>query len=540
MSTRKTSLFYAVLISVASLAVGMVIASRLDLTPASSAQVATMPAMNSAPLGGPIDATTFRNIAKAQIPTVVNIRTESRQRTQDLTQFFGGGDDLLRRFFGGGGAQPGPGQPGQPGQPGVPGQRGRRQQRDPLTMGAGTGFIIDKAGFIVTNNHVIEGAETIKVSFVGASRNEEYAAKVIGHDPVTDSALIQLTEMPTAALQEAKFGDSGQMQQGDWVVAIGNPFGLQHTVTVGVISALGRTIPGGGVSGREQPMLQTDAAINPGNSGGPLLNVRGEVVGINTAIYTSQGGARDSGANIGIGFATPINTIRELLPQLRAGKISRGVIGVQVNKFPISKEEAAAFGLPNTNGAVLTAVTPGMPAAKAGLERGDVIVEYNGRPVVDSDALVAMVVATKPGTTVPVTVYRYRDKQRKTLSITPDELDLEAERAGRRLNAPDQAEPQAPTATDFGMELEALTPELARQAQLPRGSGGAVVTDVERGSAAANAGLLPGDVILEVNRQAMANLSQVTRALQDVAAGNTVLLVVWREGREQFLTMTKR
>jgi serine protease Do len=181
-----------------------------------------------------------------------------------------------------------------------------------------------------------------------------------------------------------------------------------------------------------------------------------------------------------------------------------------------------------------------MPAAKAGLERGDVIVEYNGRPVVDSDALVAMVVATKPGTTVPITVYRYRDKQRKTLTITPDELDLEAERAGRRLNTPDQAEPLAPTTTDFGMELEALTPELARQAQLPRGSGGAIVTDVDRGSAASNAGVQPGDVILEVNRQPMANLSQVTRALQDVPAGNTVLLVVWREGREQFLTMTKR
>ena len=319
MSTRKTTLFYAVLLAIASLAVGMVIASRLDLTPTSSAQMVSMPAMNSTPLGGPIDSTTFRTIAKQQIPTVVNIRTESRQRTQDLTEFFGGqgGDDLLRRFFGGPGQGQGPDSPQQ--------RNPRRRPQSPqgqLSEGAGTGFVIDRGGFILTNNHVIEGADKITVAFVGASRNEEYPAKVIGRDALTDSALLQLTEMPSTPLQEAKFGDSSQMQQGDWVMAIGNPFALGHTVTVGVISALDR--PFGGTATRQQPMLQTDAAINPGNSGGPLLNIRGEVVGMNTAIYTDAQRA----ANIGIGFATPINTIRELLPQLRAGKISRGVIGV--------------------------------------------------------------------------------------------------------------------------------------------------------------------------------------------------------------------
>jgi serine protease Do len=374
MSTRKTTLFYAVLIAVASLAVGMVIASRLDLTPTSSAQMVAMPAMNSTPLSGPIDATTFRNIAKAQIPSVVNIRTESRQRTQDLTEFFGGGggEDMLRRFFGGQ----------------LPDSQQRPRRRQPpqgqLTEGAGTGFVIDKAGFILTNNHVIEGADKITVAFVGAARNEEYAAKVVGHDALTDSALLQLTEMPSTPLQEAKFGDSSQMQQGDWVMAIGNPFALGHTVTVGVISALDR--PFGGTATRQQPMLQTDAAINPGNSGGPLLNIRGEVVGMNTAIYTDAQRA----ANIGIGFATPINTIRELLPQLRTGKISRGVIGVSISRDPITKEMAQAFGLPGTNGAIVSAVNAGSPAAKAGLQAGDVIVEYNGRPVTDRDALVSM------------------------------------------------------------------------------------------------------------------------------------------------------
>ncbi|MFL6280464.1 MAG: trypsin-like peptidase domain-containing protein [Vicinamibacterales bacterium] len=526
MSTRKTTLFYAVLIAIASLAVGMVIASRLDLTPASSAQMVAMPAMNSTPLGGPIDATTFRNIAKAQIPTVVNIRTESRQRTQDLTEFFGGqgGDDLLRRFFGG---QVPPDSQRQP--------RRRSPQGQPqgeLSQGAGTGFVIDKGGYILTNNHVIEGADKITVAFVGATRNEEYPAKVVGHDALTDSALLQLTEMPSAPLQEAKFGDSSQMQQGDWVMAIGNPFNLGHTVTVGVISALDR--PFGGTASRRQPMLQTDAAINPGNSGGPLLNIRGEVVGMNTAIYTDAQRA----ANIGIGFATPINTIRELLPQLRAGKISRGVIGVSISPEPITKELAKELGLPNTNGAIIASVTPNTPAEHAGLQRGDVIVEYNGRPVTDNDSLVSMVVATKPGTTVPITIYR--DNQRKTLSITPGELDLEAEANGGRSprqNGPDR---EAPTATDFGMQLEPITPEVARQLELPRGRGGAIVTDVDRGSVAASAGVQPNDVIVEVNRQPVANVSQVTRALQNAAAGRPVFLVVWRDGQEFFITMTKR
>ncbi|HEX6972877.1 MAG TPA: trypsin-like peptidase domain-containing protein [Vicinamibacterales bacterium] len=521
MTTRKTTAFYSVLIAIASVAVGMVIASRLDLTPASSAQSVSVPAMNSSPLSGPIDATTFRNIAKTQIPTVVNIRTESRQRTQDLTEFFGGGgggDDLLQRFFG----QQAP--------------RGRRPQprggQEQYTQGAGTGFIIDKAGFILTNNHVVEGAETIKVSFAGAADGEEFSAKVVGRDTLDDVALIQLTEMPAQALPEAKFGDSAQLQQGDWVMAIGNPFGLGHTVTVGVISALGR--PFGGLPQREQPMLQTDAAINPGNSGGPLLNIRGEVVGMNTAIYTSP----SQSANIGIGFATPINTLRDLVPQLRTGKVVRGVIGVQVRRAPISKQEAPAFGLSNTNGTLLTTITPGGPAAKAGLEPGDVVIEFNGRPITDSDSLVNMVVATKPGTTVPVTVMR--NKQRKTLNVTVDELDLEAEQGARSARDGRAPEPATPTETDFGLTLEPLTADVARELDLPRGQGGALVTDVERRSAAAAGGVLPNDVILKVNGQPVTSVGQITKALQATNAGTPVFLNVWRDHQEVFVTMTKR
>jgi serine protease Do len=229
-----------------------------------------------------------------------------------------------------------------------PGQRRPAPRGDvPRAPGSGTGFIIDQAGFILTNNHVVEGADEIRVSLFGAGPTESYAARIVGRDVLTDSALIELTEKPSTPLQEVRFGDSSQMQPGDWVVAIGNPFGLTHTVTVGVVSALER--PFGGVAGRAQPMIQTDAAINPGNSGGPLLNIRGEVIGINTAIYTDAQRA----ANIGIGFAFPINMIRDLLPQLRAGKVVRGVIGVGLRPIPLTPEESEAFGISGAGGALV-------------------------------------------------------------------------------------------------------------------------------------------------------------------------------------------
>jgi serine protease Do len=514
MSTRKTTLFYAVLIAVASLAVGMVIASRLDLTPSSAAQMTTLPVRNSAPLNGPLDASTFKNIAKGQIPTVVNIRTEARARTRELTEFYGGSEDLLERFFGQ--------RPQQPRRT----PRTPPRERDDVTEGAGTGFIIDKAGFILTNNHVIEGADVIRVSLYGAGRTESYAAKVVGRDALTDSALLQLTEMPAAPLQEVKFGDSAQLEQGDWVMAIGNPFSLGHTVTVGVVSALAREFTTV-VRGREQPMIQTDAAINPGNSGGPLLNSRGEVVGITTAIYTDA--ARQ--ANIGIGFATPINAIRDLLPQLRSGKVTRGVIGVSVS-IDFDKRAAEALGIKEGRGALVSTVTASGPAAKAGIEPGDVIIEFNGRPVEDNVSLVSMVVATKPGTTVPVTLIR--ENQRRTVNITVDELDLEAE-AGGPLSRNEPQDEAEQTATGLGLVVEPITPDVARQFNVPRNRGGAVVVDVERGTPAANSGVAPGDVILQVNRQPVSNVSQVTKALQSLPSGAPVTLLVWRQGQETFI-----
>src|SRR6185436_2201226 len=407
-SQRKTTAFYVVLIALASLVVGMVIASRLDLTPVSSAQTMAIPATNSAPLQGPIDAGTFRNIAKVASPMVVSIRTESRQRTQEMSEFFGGGqgDDLLDRFFGGGGATP----------------RGQQQRRPQsrLTQAAGSGFIINKDGYILTNNHVVEGATKIEVQFFD-DEDLYYAAKVVGRDPLTDSALIQLTEKPNRPPPEAKYGDSSLMEPGDWVMAIGNPFGLAHTISVGVISATSRSFPV--AEQRSANVLQTDAAINPGNSGGPLLNVRGEVIGINTAIYSNSSGLGGGAGNIGIGFAIPINTVRDVLPGLRSGKITRGRIGVSVTA--ISPEELEALNLKDRKGALVRTVPAGGPAATAGIKPGDVIVEFNGKPVVKSDDLVQQVVRTTPGTTVPVKVIRAGKEQ--TMNVKVEELDLESE-----------------------------------------------------------------------------------------------------------------
>jgi|SRR5579871_4493776 len=530
MSTRKTTLFYAVLIAVASLAVGMVLASRLDLTPASSAQTIAVPPMNSAPITGPLSADTFRNIAKAATPSVVHIRTEMKAKSNDLTEFFGGRggspDDLFHRFFGnpGGGDQDDQDQP-------RGNNRNRRQQREPKTQAAGTGFIISKDGLIVTNNHVIEDATKIEVYLYGDDETP-YNAKVVGHDQLTDSALIELVDKPKGALPEIKFGDSAQMYPGDWVMAIGNPFGYTYSVTVGVVSAIGR--PFQVTTGRTNDMIQTDAAINPGNSGGPLLNVRGEVIGMNTAIITNS----QSEGNIGIGFAVPSNTVRELIPQLRAGKITRGRIGVSV--IPVPREAFEDFGLKDRKGALVAQVPGGSPAAKAGMEPGDVIVEYNGRPVTSRDDLVKMVIATKPGTSVPVKVLR--NKQEKTLHVTVEELDLEAEQAaqngGRSNPNAEQQQPEEQGASGFGLTLENVTPQMARRLHLPSGQTGAVVSDVDQDGPSAGF-LRPGDVILSVNGKSVASAADAQRELQKIQSKHLAQLRVWRGDSETFVPITK-
>ena len=513
MSTRKTTWFYGALIAMASLAIGMVLASRLDMTPSSAAQaLATTapPPMNSAPVTGPLDAQTFRNIAQSQSPIVVSIRTTATRRTQEMTDFFGG-DEFFKKFFGGPDGKGGQGRRGQ-------GQGGGQPEE---SFGAGTGFIIDKSGLIVTNNHVVENATKISVELLGD--DEAYDAKVLGRDPLSDSALIELVKKPEKPLPEARFGDSDQMQPGDWVMAIGNPFGLDHTVSVGVISALSRQFPV--ANQRNIYMLQTDAAINPGNSGGPLLNLRGEVIGINTAILTG------TGQNLGIGFAVPINIVRELLPQLRTGKITRGMIGVSIMQGPISAATADAIGLKDRKGAIVSQVSSGSPSEKAGVKPGDVVVEFNGKPVVNDRALVEMVVATRPGTAVPMKVLR--DGEPKTLTVTIGELNLDAEASTNEEAAPGDL------SKDFGLTLDDVTPAIARRLKLPAGVSGAIVSEVRPRSPGARAGLAEGDVLVRIGRADVSGSTEAVRLLQKVQPGQAVGVMYIREGQQLFTTMRR-
>lgn len=532
MSTRKTTLFYGLLIAVSSIAVGMVIASRMDLAPQSAAQTLVVPPMNSAPVSGALDAQTFRNVAKAQQPMVVNIRTESKQRGQDLSDFFGGGqvpDDFMRRFFGPGGPN-GPSGPGGPDDPQPPqgDRRPRQRERDHTMVSAGTGFIISgKDGLILTNNHVIDGASKIEVLLFGEEDDQTYSAKLIGKDALTDSALIQLVEKPNHPLPEAKFGDSSQMAAGDWVMAIGNPFSQGWTVTVGVISATQRPFT---TDGRTNEMLQTDAAINPGNSGGPLLNLRGEVIGINTMIFTN---GRAEG-NIGLGFAVPSNTVRDLLPQLHQGKVIRGRIGLSMTAVP--RDEYQEFGLKSRAGAVVSQVSPGGPAEKAGVKAGDVVIEFNGRPITTTSDLQKMVSATKPGTSVALKVIRNRKEQ--LLHATVEELDLEAERSGRQRRETERQPPEEQGQDSFGLTLSNLTPQIARRLQLPSGVSGAVITQVEPDGPSAGA-LRQGDVVLSVNGVQVSNATEAGRELQRIASGRIARILVWRGDGEVFVTVRK-
>jgi serine protease Do len=448
----------------------------------------------------PIAAPLFRQIAAAATPMVVNIRTESRRQTRSLSP--GPGDsDLFERFFG------------------IP--RDRFQPREQITEAAGSGFIVDDQGLILTNNHVVANATKITVA-LATDEGQEYAAKVIGRDPLTDSALIQLVEKPSAKLPVARLGKSADVRPGDWVMAIGNPFNLAHTVTVGVISATGRPFPLS--EGRSEDVLQTDAAINPGNSGGPLLDLRGEVIGINTAILS--GGPM--GGNVGVGFAVPIDTVRELIPELRRGTVTRGRIGVLVSA--VTKEMAKPLGLPEAKGALVRSVERDGPAAAAGVRPGDVIVGFNGTAIEKSDELSHLVSRTKPGSKVAIEVLR--DGKQQSLNVTVGQLDAE----GQQSQSGSQGAPEQ----RFGIALQDVPADLMTQLGLPSGRNGALITAVEPGTPAARAGIHPGDVILEVNRKPVANASAAVEALRAIPEGETGFLLLWRDRQEQFVPIPRK
>jgi serine protease Do len=356
---------------------------------------------------------------------------------------------------------------------------------------------------------VVETADEIKVKLVD---EKEFLAKIIGRDPKTDLALIKIdSDKPLSPLP---MGDSDRVEVGEWVVAIGNPFGLGNTVTAGIVSAKYRQI---GQSSYDN-YIQTDASINPGNSGGPLLNTAGEVVGINTAIFSQSGG------NIGIGFAIPINMAKDLLPQLKKGKVVRGWLGVMIQK--ITPELKQKLDLKDEKGALVADVTPGGPAEKAGIQRGDVIITFNGKEIKEMNELPYAVASTPVGKSVSVEVLR--KGQKKSFEVKIAELKDEKE---------------APVVTEakprLGMTVEDLTPELAKNFGLSDAKG-VVVVQVEDGSSAADAGLRAGDVILEVDQSPVKDVKDFGRKIEAYKTGDTVLILAKRRGATVFLTLKVR
>lgn len=430
---------------------------------------------------------TFSYLVKIASPSVVNISTVTTVKGQQPVPMPFGPDDPLRdffeRFFGG--------------------QIPKKYKQRSL----GTGFIIDPDGFILTNNHVVEHADEIKVK---TADNKEFTAEIIGRDPMTDLALIRIqTDVPLTPLI---LGDSDRLEVGDWVVAIGNPFGLGNTVTAGIVSAKYRQISAGAYDN----FIQTDTPINPGNSGGPLLNAAGEVVGINTAIFSQSGGS------VGIGFAVPVNMAKDILPQLKTGKVVRGWLGVIIQK--ITPELRSKLDLPSENGALVADVISGGPADQSGIQRGDVITAFDGKLIKEHRELPYMVASTPVGKKAPIEFIRNREKN--IVPVIVGEMQAPAE------EAPLGTEPQP----SFGMILEEVTPELAKQYNLPV-SGGLIIVKVESDSPAAEADLRNGDIILEVDQTPVKNIAAFVSIMQRYKNGDTVLFLINREGSTIFVTL---
>jgi serine protease Do len=480
----KSKLSPMALASVVSVLAGMALTGAIEryhagVQPAHAAS-------SAAPIVTPQGLPDFVSLAKKLSPSVVNVSTtQMRKATQGGPGF---GDDQMgeffERFFG------------------APAPRGPQRR-----SGLGSGFIIDNNGTILTNYHVVDGAEKISVTL---SDGKNYDAKVVGKDQKSDIAVVKIDagrDLPAVDL-----GDSDRLEVGEWVMAIGNPFGLDHTVTSGIVSAKGRNIG----AGPYDNFIQTDASINPGNSGGPLINLRGEVVGINSAIFSQSGG------NIGIGFAIPANAVKELLPQLRdKGKVVRGFIGASVQK--VTPDIADSLGLKQARGALVADVIKGGPAERAGLKPGDIIIEFDRKEIKDSSDLPMQVARVAPGMSVQVKVLR--DGKETALPLTVGEMK--------------ESEVIAATQEgDFGLTVQPVTPQLAENLGLERAEG-LVITAVKRGSAAEEAGLRSGDVITEINRQPIKNLADYNRELTRNEKAKSVLLLVRRGQSSLFLALKR-
>jgi serine protease Do len=450
----------------------------------------TVPVTASIPPGLPSGG--FTDVVKKTMPAVVNISTTRVVKSKQNAQPFMS-DPFFKEFFG---------------------EEFFRQfqvPRDRRESALGSGVIVDKRGYIVTNNHVIAKADEIKVVL---NDKREFTGKVVGTDPKTDVAVIKIKGDNLPVLE---WGDSEKLNVGEYVLAIGNPFGLNQTVTMGIVSAVGRANVG--IADYED-FIQTDAAINPGNSGGALVNASGQLVGINTAIFSRSGGY------MGIGFAVPSNMVRKVMESLVSkGKVTRGWLGVSIQG--IDEELAKHFGLKSQEGVLVNEVMKDTPAEKAGLKEGDVIISFDGKKTVDPGALRNIVAETKVGARVSIVVMREKRQKELTAVITEQPATLEPEAQS--------GEADGEGTVLEGVEVTEITPEIARQLGLPAVTTGVVVSNVNVGSPAERAGLQTGDVILQVNRTRIRSLAEFKQQVAKIGKNNSMLLLVNRRGRKLFI-----
>ncbi len=428
------------------------------------------------PEGATMALPDFATLAERISPSVVYISTVSDESRRGMSRR--GGSDPFEHFF----------------------------QRPP-SRGLGSGFVLDEDGYIITNHHVVEDATKVVVRF---NDEAEYEAEVVGTDAKTDIAVIKIDG--AEGLVPVALGDSDQLRVGEWVLAIGNPFGLEYTVTAGIVSAKGRHINRPGRNAYDD-FIQTDAAINPGNSGGPLVNMSGQVVGINSAIFSRSGG------NIGIGFAIPINMARQFVPQLKEhGHVTRGWLGVLIQ--PVDTDIAESLELPEAAGALVAKVFPDSPADEGEVKVGDVIIEFDGRPVKKSLDLPSMVAETEVSKSVEVVVLR--DGERKSLTIEIGKLEADA------------AEARPVRAKALGLSVQDITEEVARELELGPDPQGVVVTAVANGSPAERAAIRPGDVIEQIGREPVSSSKEFRRLLAERDEGDSVIVLVRRGDQSLF------
>jgi serine protease Do len=476
---------------VGALALAVVIGLGLGFFATSRAQLGrnVVPAIGTVdapviPVQMPVNTNTFAKVAEAIKPAVININTVSRGAVgggrTPFEEFFG--EEFFKRFF------------------------GTDPERIPQRS-LGSGIIVDPSGIALTNAHVVEKASDIEVITLDGAKHR---AKVVGADKKTDLAVLRLDD-GRGSFKAARVGDSDKVQVGDWVIAVGSPFGLQATVTAGIISAKARQIG----AGPFDDFLQTDAAINPGNSGGPLVNMQGEIIGINTAIVA--GGS-------GIGFAIPSNMAKRIYTELLAkGKVSRGWLGVSIQ--PLTGELAKSFGAKDTKGVLVSDVVADSPAAKAGLKPGDIVTEFDGKKTESPGDLQRAVGLTNPGNEAKLKIWR--DQAERTVTIKIGE-------------APDEREartPQGRAKTMLGLDVRAVTPEVARQLNLPS-TEGVVVARVEESSAAAEAGIQRGDVIREINRQRVNTMADYERLTKDAKEGDRLTVLLQRGPMSLYVAFT--